>query len=1591
MKAGSDLNLENEGFFMRWFSRAKNSSEVNPSRNRKQLGLQSRRHALRLEPLEDRRMLTIFAVGSLADVVADDGVVTLREAIEAANTNVAVFDAAAGSATEVDQITFDADLYSGGPATITLGGSSLQITDDLDIIGPGSENLTIDANEQSSIFQVVGSGDEVTLSGMTLTNGFSDQGGGAIWNEGILSVSEMTFSGNQAIYRASSASSTLSATLDNPIVASQSDTVEMTAQEDPLLLGCQTEGYVGGAVWNGGTMTVTDSIFSNNNASSLGGAIFSMGTLTITDSVLSNNSANEGGGIYNHPSGTATLDNVTVSGNTADYGGGIKNFGVVEIADSVISENEAEYGGGLYCYPDSTATVSDVVFESNVATQAGGAIYSYRSTLNIMESTFEQNESEKSGGAISSIYGFTTEVVDSTFTGNYASKYGGAIYSSASLIVDGSIFSANQSGSNGGAIYSDQSLTVDGSILKNNQAGSSGGGLYSLNKSVTITDCDIIGNVGSKGGGVYLHKGASISDSVIAENKSVNDGGGLYVHFGELNLDRSVVRDNFSLNGSGGGLRNVAGAAHVVNSTICGNEAGVDGGGVANTEVLTLLNTTVMDNSAGGSGGGLWGGQSNAEVINTVIADNIATTDSDLSGPLDGESKNNFIGTIDGDPLLTGFADAGGDVQFYLPKSGSPLIDAGDMIAPTSFMLRTDQLGNLRYNGTVDIGSTELQMLPELAVSVSPDILIPEGDSINVDVYLTSMPLWSTDVTIETVEGNSANISLDGSTAMQFNGNNWNISQSFSIGSVKDIDDINEMATFAISSPGMQTFYLKVTVVDQLSGEYIVNSLGLDIAEDGLLTLPEAIAAANTNSQVGDAMAGSSVGADRISFDPALFDSGPAEIVLDGSALEISDDTIIEGPGADLLMIDADGKSWVIDVSMIATVEIQGVTISGGYGDRGGGIHSNGTLTLTEVAFTDNDAQLYGAAIYTEGPLSISDSTFVNNYTDGNGGAINNHKADILIEGCLFSNNEAVNEGGAVHNYAGDVTIHSSVFTGNNSGDGGGAVTNLSGATMEIANSIFSGNSTIANGGAIYNFLNSNLSIYNSTVSGNWASGDGGGVHSQSGSTLLLANTIVSLNESNNVDNFSGSLAPARGGNLIGGDPDFLRNPYLGGDGVWGTPDDDYGDLRLGFNSDAINIGDASLLPVDIFDLDGDGDMTEQLPIDLIGNPRVEGVGLEAGAYEKISTCDFNGDGFVGAADLAMLTGHWGEEGTVADLNGDGVVGTADLAMLTGNWGEATISVVGPIDNMAILPGQEQPEPIDLGTVFDSIGPITFSATSSNPELVMVEVIDGQLHLTLLPSSPSQDITPALISVTATVLTHDGPLSVNDQFAVALVSPPIVTKAIRGDANGDGMVTTADLAAVDGHWQTSSTEGAMGGDFNGDGFVSTADLAVVTGNWQKTIWDLSLSVSGLNGIVLVEGESQPDLIDLDTVFDSDQILVYSVESSNPELVAVELINGHYLQVSYLPETPGQDRTPAKVSVSISCEALPGISATSQFDVVVVQLSSSSTASSEPMTGASLLDGQMLTALAIDQQQSDDADEDEEDLADLALEILYGDF
>ena len=88
-----------------------------------------------LESLESRRLLTTIQVTTLVDNIdPNDGVTSLREAIESANVG--------------DEIRFSESIFGNAPASIVLELCELQITDSVTIVGPIQDLLTIDANQQ---------------------------------------------------------------------------------------------------------------------------------------------------------------------------------------------------------------------------------------------------------------------------------------------------------------------------------------------------------------------------------------------------------------------------------------------------------------------------------------------------------------------------------------------------------------------------------------------------------------------------------------------------------------------------------------------------------------------------------------------------------------------------------------------------------------------------------------------------------------------------------------------------------------------------------------------------------------------------------------------------------------------------------------------------------------------------------------------------------------------------------------------------------------------------------------------------------------------------------------------------------------------------------------------------------------------------------------------------------------------------------------------------------------------------------------------------------------------------------------------------
>ncbi len=217
----------------------------------------------------------------------------------------------------------------------------------------------------------------------------------------------------------------------------------------------------------------------------------------------------------------------------------------------------------------------------------------------------------------------------------------------------------------------------------------------------------------------------------------------------------------------------------------------------------------------------------------------------------------------------------------------------------------------------------------------------------------------------------------------------------------------------------------------------------------------------------------------------------------------------------------------------------------------------------------------------------------------------------VLID-TLFEYNTAT-RGAAIYNDLSSPQITDATFRLNTAINDGGAIYNTSSSNPTIVNTVFSRNSAnTGSGGAVFSNL-SNPNLINSTLSGNVAV-TGGALHNVS-SSVALRNSILwgnqdSSNTGNQVNNGSGGAVT-------------VTNSIIQGGGFTGATNVDplfvnakADDLRLKAGSPALNAGDSNLLPADSRDLDGDGNTTEKIPLDLAGNTRVLGANVDLGAYE---------------------------------------------------------------------------------------------------------------------------------------------------------------------------------------------------------------------------------------------------------------------------------------------------------------------------------------------------------------------------------------
>ncbi len=370
-----------------------------------------------------------------------------------------------------DRIVFSPATFNHA-VTITLN-SQIEISKSLAIDGAAGNVVTptLDGNNAFHRILLIHPGFSVALNRLRFVNAHDSAcdicGGGAIHNEGVLSVTSSVFISNTSNY------------------------------------------HMGGAIYNSGVLTVSASSFINNRAAGSsygnGGAIVNQGMAYVLNSTFEGNDTNHTGGalLNDYDSSLIVVGSVFTHNYATDRGAGIFNHGSLEVTGSLFSNNIAYSGGGISNWSPGTLTVTRSSFIGNQADNGGGLDNTW-AHAKVTDSTFTSNriEYEGYGGAgIYNIAGWLT-VIRTQFVGNCA---------------------ANTAG---GGIRNESWMTIeDSSFINNTSPNGSGGGLFNLigpdvETRAYLTNTTFISNSAGTGGGIYNFMGLNIVNSSLVNNSA---------------------------------------------------------------------------------------------------------------------------------------------------------------------------------------------------------------------------------------------------------------------------------------------------------------------------------------------------------------------------------------------------------------------------------------------------------------------------------------------------------------------------------------------------------------------------------------------------------------------------------------------------------------------------------------------------------------------------------------------------------------------------------------------------------------------------------------------------------------------------------------------------------------------------------------------------------------------------------------------------------------------------------------------------------------------------------------------------------------
>ncbi|MDX2076000.1 MAG: choice-of-anchor D domain-containing protein [bacterium] len=431
-----------------------------------------------------------ITVNTLTDeslALPDNGNCSIREAIQGANTDTVVDNCVQGAG--ADTIVFGGGAASG---TITFTGNISVITT---VIIDGGDDVILSGGGTQQLFTLGSSSSDLTLTNITIEDGFSAGAAGAILANGAgsaLSIVNSLVQDNSADGTGGAILTDGSLTITNSVFQNNS------------------AGVDGGAIdhSSSSSLTVTNSVFIGNtagtdggNTSGSGGAIYHSGAVlgpsAITSSYFLNNQVDnaesfDGGGAVYHGSGIMAITASIFLANNVDgddaHGGAVFNNSSDDFAMTINYSHFGEFLGVLLpvgLIPDITIPGPDfdvmtaigvgsanTVTGTSTSTSGGGAIFNNGPIL-ITGTSFIANSSSNHGGAFMNIasigdlfplpsIGERAVIGNSTFTLNTATNQGGAIQHGLPGNVDDLLELRNVTIANNTAASGDGIFSVDG-------------------------------------------------------------------------------------------------------------------------------------------------------------------------------------------------------------------------------------------------------------------------------------------------------------------------------------------------------------------------------------------------------------------------------------------------------------------------------------------------------------------------------------------------------------------------------------------------------------------------------------------------------------------------------------------------------------------------------------------------------------------------------------------------------------------------------------------------------------------------------------------------------------------------------------------------------------------------------------------------------------------------------------------------------------------------------------------------------------------------------------------------------------------------